>query len=181
MSIVIGYASEDFSFIMSDGKAMGDRATEMYDKTFKLGNHTIGGYVGFAEEVDQILNVIRQEYYGNTEEVVNDMEELFDLKPPHIIFDSDFTMIGRDDNGILCKYLIGKSSNYKCQKKTVSHKDGEFHYIGGTVSREEIARTINKYCKNRTLDALKKAQMIITDVAKIDPSVNDNYFYQILD
>ena len=48
---------------MSDGKATGLNASEKYDKTFKIGNHTIGGYVGFAEEVNQILNVVMQETY----------------------------------------------------------------------------------------------------------------------
>ena len=102
---------------MSDGKATGLNASEKYDKTFKIGNHTIGGYVGFAEEVNQILNVVMQETYKNTEEVAKDMKELFDTKPPYIVFDSDFTMIGRDGNGILSIYLAESLQNINMKRK----------------------------------------------------------------
>ena len=180
MSIVIGYASEKNSFIMSDGKATGLNASEKYDKTFKIGNHTIGGYVGFAEEVNQILNVVMQETYKNTEEVAKDMKELFDTKPPYIVFDSDFTMIGRDGNGILSIYLIGKSTKYKYETKKVLYQPGEFYAIGGTIPRQEINKIVEKHSRNKVITPLKKAQLMIDDIAKIDTSVNSNVFYQML-
>lgn len=114
---------------MSDGKATGLNVSEKYDKTFKIGNHTIGGYIGFAEEVNQILNVVMQETYKNTEEVVKDMERLFDTKPPYIVFDSDFTLIGMDRQGIPSIYLIGKSTQYKYETKKVLCQPGEFYAI----------------------------------------------------
>lgn len=165
---------------MSDGKATGLNVSEKYDKTFKIGNHTIGGYIGFAEEVNQILNVVMQETYKNTEEVVKDMERLFDTKPPYIVFDSDFTLIGMDRQGIPSIYLIGKSTQYKYETKKVLCQPGEFYAIGGTIPREEINKIVENHSRNKTITPLKKAQLMIDDIAKIDTSVNSNVFYQIL-
>ena len=180
MSIVIGYASEKNSFIMSDGKATGLNVSEKYDKTFKIGNHTIGGYIGFAEEVNQILNVVMQETYKNTEEVVKDIERLFDTKPPYVVFDSDFTLIGMDRQGIPSIYLIGKSTQYKYETKKVLCQPGEFYAIGGTIPREEINKIVENHSRNKIITPLKKAQLMIDDIAKIDTSVNSNVFYQML-
>lgn len=165
---------------MSDGKATGLNVSEKYDKTFKIGNHTIGGYIGFAEEVNQILNVVMQETYKNTEEVVKDMERLFDTKPPYIVFDSDFTLIGMDRQGIPSIYLIGKSTQYKYETKKVLCQPGEFYAIGGTIPREEINKIVENHSRNKTITPLKKAQLMIDDIAKIDTSVNSNVFYQML-
>lgn len=165
---------------MSDGKATGLNVSEKYDKTFKIGNHTIGGYIGFAEEVNQILNVVMQETYKNTEEVVKDMERLFDTKPPYIVFDSDFTLIGMDRQGIPSIYLIGKSTQYKYETKKVLCQPGEFYAIGGTIPREEINKIVENHSRNKIITPLKKAQLMIDDIAKIDTSVNSNVFYQML-
>ena len=165
---------------MSDGKATGLNVSEKYDKTFKIGNHTIGGYIGFAEEVNQILNVVMQETYKNTEEVVKDMERLFDTKPPYIVFDSDFTLIGMDRQGIPSIYLIGKSTQYKYETKKVLCQPGEFYAIGATIPREEINKIVENHSRNKTISPLKKAQLMIDDIAKIDTSVNSNVFYQML-
>lgn len=165
---------------MSDGKATGLNVSEKYDKTFKIGNHTIGGYIGFAEEVNQILNVVMQETYKNTEEVVKDMERLFDTKPPYIVFDSDFTLIGMDRQGISSIYLIGKSTQYKYETKKVLCQPGEFYAIGGTIPREEINKIVENHSRNKIITPLKKAQLMIDDIAKIDTSVNSNVFYQML-
>lgn len=165
---------------MSDGKATGLNVSEKYDKTFKIGNHTIGGYIGFAEEVNQILNVVMQETYKNTEEVVKDMERLFDTKPPYVVFDSDFTLIGMDRQGIPSIYLIGKSTQYKYETKKVLCQPGEFYAIGGTIPREEINKIVENHSRNKIITPLKKAQLMIDDIAKIDTSVNSNVFYQML-
>ena len=165
---------------MSDGKATGLNVSEKYDKTFKIGNHTIGGYIGFAEEVNQILNVVMQETYKNTEEVVKDMERLFDTKPPYIVFDSDFTLIGMDRQGIPSIYLIGKSTQYKYETKKVLCQPGEFYAIGGTIPREEINKIVENHSRNKIITPLKKAQLMIDDIAKIATSVNSNVFYQML-
>ena len=165
---------------MSDGKATGLNVSEKYYKTFKIGNHTIGGYIGFAEEVNQILNVVMQETYKNTEEVVKDMERLFDTKPPYVVFDSDFTLIGMDRQGIPSIYLIGKSTQYKYETKKVLCQPGEFYAIGGTIPREEINKIVENHSRNKIITPLKKAQLMIDDIAKIDISVNSNVFYQML-
>ena len=89
-------------------------------------------------------------------------------------------MIGRDGNGILSIYLIGKSTKYKYETKKVLYQPGEFYAIGGTIPREEINKIVEKHSRNKVITPLKKAQLMIDDIAKIDISVNSNVFYQML-
>ena len=92
-----------------------------------------------------------QETYKNTEEVVKDMERLFDTKPPYIVFDSDFTLIGMDRQGIPSIYLIGKSTQYKYETKKVLCQPGEFYAIGGTIPREEINKIVENHSRNKII------------------------------
>ena len=60
------------------------------------------------------------------------------------------------------------------------YQPGEFYAIGGTIPRQEINKIVEKHSRNKVITPLKKAQLMIDDIAKIDISVNSNVFYQML-
>lgn len=177
MSLIVGYASKGCSMIMSDGRALGAHPSETYNKTFALGNHTIGGFCGFAEDIENIMPVIQSIDFHNAEEVAYFIEHELEKKPEQIRFDSSFVMVGLDSNAQLSKFLIGHLTNYKIEKVCILNKP-VFFTIGGSIPSQKINNIFNSVVHDEQLTNFGKLKETIFEVSKIDPSVNNECFYR---
>lgn len=180
MSILIGYVSKDYSFIMSDGRATGTKATEFYDKTFKIGSDVIGGYVGRLEDVNLVLPILFKANLNNADEVAYCIENLLDDKPADQSYDADFFIIGKDANGILSIYFIGKSTNLKVEKRSHTILNTNFIPFGGSISLSIIYNIVKRVSETQLFTPYDKAKKMIEKISMKDETVNSNIFLQEL-
>ena len=52
--------------------------------------------------------------------------------------------------------------------------------LEGRFLVQEINKIVEKHSRNKVITPLKKAQLMIDDIATFDISVNSNVFYQML-
>ncbi|MDM8298117.1 hypothetical protein QUW58_23265 [Enterocloster aldenensis] len=177
MSLIVGYVSKDCSMIMSDGRALGAHQSETYDKTFTLGNHTIGGFCGIMEDIEIVMPDLKASKFDNTEEIAYFIEYELKEKPEHISFNSSIVMVGLDSHNQLCKFLIGHLTNYKVEKVCTVNKP-VFFTIGGSIPSQKINNIFTSVVHNEQLTSFGKLKETIFEVSKIDPSVNNQCFYR---
>lgn len=180
MSLIVGYASKEKSLIMSDGRASGERHTEHCDKTIKISNHTIAGFVGYLEEAQFILSRLKLELISNSEDFVDHIECLLSNKPIDVPFDTDFAIIGYDNDNKLCTYFIGYLTGYKKQKRIVEVNEPRVLCMGGTISETRIQNIFDQNITNRSIPIEERLKNVIISVSREDESVNENYFIKSL-
>lgn len=180
MSLIVGYASKEKSIIMSDGRAGGEKHTENCDKTIKISNHTIAGFVGYLEEVQFILSRLKYEHIKNSEDFVDHIEWLLSEKPKDAPFVSDFAIIGYDNDKKLCTYFIGYLTGYKKQKHIVEENNPRVLCMGGTISESIIQNIFDQNVTNRAIPVEERLKNTIISVSREDESVNENCFLKFL-
>lgn len=177
MSLVIGYFNQEYAIIISDGRA--GTENEYYDKTLKLNDNIIFGYVGYAEEAEMVLPCIKSlSEITSVDELLEILEHEFSLKPSEVEFRTTFMFIGIDNIHNMALYQIGDLTNFKMQKSKLT--SGLLH-MGGTTdyhSIDDIVRA-NMFNKNE-LDITERMKKSIEDVSKIDSSVNNNIFIKTI-
>ncbi len=77
MSLILGYANKDNAIIMSDGRARGGISSETYNKTRKIGENIILGFVGGKELAEYFLDCIDQSLGENAERCL--MEDFLEV------------------------------------------------------------------------------------------------------
>lgn len=181
MSLVIGFGSKNEGLIVSDGRA--GNISEHFDKTRKINDRIIIGFVGFLEEVEMVLNPLLEEL---RDEIVSysldDFLELlygaFQTKPTNIIYRSSFLLIGIDNNGCMATAQIGYVTNFEIEKNVC--ETPRICSIGGTIDESIISSIINKNIIDRKYTILGRMKKSIGEVSKLDPSVNAITFYQYI-
>lgn len=173
MSLVIGYFDPDYAIIMSDGRA--GTVNEYYDKTLKLNDNIILGYVGYVEDADRVLPCIKSlSEVTSVDKLLDILEFEFSNKPSDIEFRTTFLIIGLDDNKDMSLYQIGELTNFKTQKSTLA--SGLLH-MGGTVNYHVIDNIMRVNMSNENdKDIINIMKKTIEDVSHIDSSVNNNFF-----
>lgn len=181
MSLVLGYADKRNAIIMSDGRA-GENGvySERYDKTLKINDNIIMGYVGIMENINMFLSCIlfnmgeNRKYY-----LIDDFLDMVDFvmqdEETKNNLESSFIIIGRDSKNNMIASMVGHLTDYKIEKGVAYAP--KFLSIGGTIED----KIINKICinhmgemKQSPISAMRK---IIKDVSRKDPAVNGNVFY----
>ena len=180
MSLIVGYASKEKSIIMSDGRAGGEKRSEQCDKTIKISNHTIAGFVGYFEEAQFVLSKLKFEHIGNSEDFVNHIEELLSTKPKDVPFETDFAIIGYDNDNKLCTYFIGYMTGYKKQKRIVEENEPRVLCMGGTITEARIQNIFDRNVTNRSIPVEERLKNTIISVSREDKSVNQNCFSKTL-
>uniref|UniRef100_UPI0006D066E7 hypothetical protein n=1 Tax=Clostridium sp. NkU-1 TaxID=1095009 RepID=UPI0006D066E7 len=180
MSLIVGYASKEKSLIMSDGRAGVEKHIEHCDKTLKISNHTIAGFVGYLEEAQFILSRLRFETINNSEDFVDRIECLLSDKPKDVPFSTDFAIIGYDNDNKLCTYFIGYLTGYKKQKRIVDENEPRVLCMGGTISETRIQNIFDFNVTNRSIPVEERLKNTIISVSREDESVNENCFIKSL-
>lgn len=180
MSLIVGYASKEKSLIMSDGRASGEKHSEQCDKTIKISNHTIAGFVGYLGEAQFVFSKLKFEHINNSEDFVDHIQELLSTKPKAAPFKSDFAVIGYDNNNKLCTYFIGYLTGYKKQKRIVEENEPRVLCMGGTISEIKIQNIVDQNVTNRSIPIEERLKNTIISVSREDESVNENCFIKSL-
>ncbi len=180
MSLILGYANKDNAIIMSDGRAGKDGSySEHYNKTLKINDNIIIGFVGYVETIEQCIKYIFSEmgsdinaYY--IEDYWELMQFLLDNDNARAHFKSSFIIMGRDRKHQMYTSTIGRVTDHRLEKTLVSAP--RVASIGGTIDGDIIKdiymRNITQY--HIPIDTCMRTT--IQEVAKLDPSVNTNCF-----
>ena len=183
MSLVVGYASHKKSLLMSDGRASGVLATEYCNKTLKIKDHTIAGFVGYLEEAEIVLKDLKSKNFigiDSSDDFVEFIEWQLSYKPDDISFNSTFCAIGFDRQHILSTYFIGDITSYKIEKHTVQQSEPRIMLMGGSAPPEKINTIFMDNIKNHSLTPEDRLRKTIMMVSEIDNSVNKNCYMQTL-
>lgn len=185
MSLVLGYASKDSAIIMSDGRATGDFPSETKNKTEKINDNIILGYVGFAEDAKTFLDFTYDALGDYRKEIRIDefleyTSRQIDSQEAREYFHSTFMIIGRDPNDRMVFSEIGHYTGHRLIKRYID-ADPYGTHIGGTIGRTIIQRIFQDKMKHFTGDNIVPIYKdIICIVSDLDKSVNSNcYIAQI--
>lgn len=181
MSLVLVYANNENAIIMSDGRAGGtENPSEIYDKTRKINENIIMGFVGYRETGEHFIKCIHMELEEKIDKCYIDefmevVEYGMGLNATKEKMRSTFLMIGRTKEKEMKVAVAGKDTNYQIIYIPLNR----ITFIGGTIPEEEIMKICkeNSDTNDSTFEIFKKT---IVDVSKIDKSVNENIFYQTI-
>ncbi len=181
MSLVLGYANENNAIIMSDGRAGGKVSpSEEYDKTRKINDNIIIGFVGYKETSEHFIDCVYMDigYSINNcymEEFIEEVEYGMGLESTKEKLESSFLIIGRTRNGKMKFVIAGKDTNYSIKYIPINR----IAFIGGVIPIKDIQKICKKNCdiKSSPFEILKST---IEDVSDLDSSVNKNIFYKII-
>lgn len=180
MSLILGYADEHFGIIMSDGRA--GTVNEYYDKTRKINNKLIIGFSGYAEEIEFTLKTIIDAQDDKESITLDDFASLlkyaFQDIPDSCSFNSSFLLIGLDDNNIMSTCIFGHTTDFTIQKNICNKP--RICSIGGTIEGNIINMIYTTNMHRNDISIMDRMRYTITDVSKLDPSVNQNCFYRQL-
>lgn len=181
MSLVLEYANKDNAIIMSDGRAGGTASpSETYDKTRKINNNIVLGFVGYKEASEHFLNCARMDMGERIEncyieEFLEEIEYGMRLDVTKEKLKSTIMIIGKSENGDMRYVIAGKDTDFKIKDVPLN----SVSFIGGTVPIEDIREICKRNLKNiaSPFELLKK---IIEDVSDIDESINKNIFFRVI-
>ena len=178
MSLVLGYASKDSAIIMSDGRA-GENGSysEYYNKTRKINDNIILGFVGIKEEIDIFLdhvnnNISDVKQTMMVDEFLEYIAYLMDDKETKENFHSTFLIAGRERTQKMVLAKIGHYTNHQLKAKVATGPI--YDWIGGTVNMRTIQNIVNN--KIDLSNVIQSFQGIICDVSEIDNAVNKNFY-----
>lgn len=184
MSLVLGYANKDIAIIMSDGRAGGTVSpSEIYDKTRKINDNIIMGFVGYRETGEHFLNCVYTDMQNRIEscfidEFLEEVEYGISLDVTREKMRSTFMIIGRTEKREIISIIAGNSTNYKVEKKIVC--DSWIRFVGGVIDRNIIYNIYMKNMSNKKMSIENCMRKTITEVSQIDNSINNNIFMQII-
>ncbi len=184
MSLVLGYATPTNAIIMSDGRAGEDGSySEHYDKTLKINDNIIMGFAGIKENIDMFLSCVlsnmgeNRKYY-----LIDDFLDMVNFimqdEETKAYLESSFIIIGRDSRANMITSIVGHLTNYKIQRG-IAYKP-KFLNIGGTIDGRIINKICSDYMAKDNILPIFRMKSIITEISKIDSSVNGNIFYSSL-
>ena len=182
MSLVLGWTDGNNAYIASDGRAGGTQnPSENYNKTRKINENIILGFVGYKEPSEHFLNCV---YEGLGENINNCLLDDFleplqygmNLKATKEKLCSTFLIIGKAKDDTLKYVIVGNSTNYSI--KNLDPLQKRLYPIGGTIERSKILDICEKHAGIREKSIKETMRNIIYDVSDIDYSVNKNVFFQ---
>lgn len=184
MSLVLGYANKNNAIIMSDGRADGTVSpSEIYDKTRKINNNIILGFVGYKETGEHFLNCVHMDMGKRIEECymgefLEEVEYGMSLDATKEKLKSTFMIIGRTERKEMVSVIVGNSTDYKIEKNIVSSP--RILLIGGVIDGKIINDIYMKHIsdvKKSVEDCMRKT---IEEVSEIDDSINKNIFAKMI-
>ena len=125
MSLVLGYATKDIALIMSDGRAGIDGSySEHYNKTLKINDNIILGFVGIVEGAEPFLqHTIEQMGTARNNYLIDDFLEMIEFfmddSDTQKYFNSTLMIIGRDNKNNMHVALVGNATSYKIERNLV--------------------------------------------------------------
>lgn len=181
MSIVLGYANSKNAIIMSDGRAGGTvNPSETYDKTRKINDNIILGFVGYRETSEHFLNCVYADMGERIEncyidEFLEEVEYGMSLDVTREKLKSTLMIIGKKENGDIRFTIAGQDTNFKLKDVSIN----SIYFIGGTIPIEDIREICVKNSKSTAFPyrILKKT---IEDVSDKDESINKNIFFKAI-
>lgn len=185
MSLVLGYADGQHAIIMSDGRATGSHPSEEKNKTEKINDNIILGYVGFEEDAKIFIN-FTHDAFGDYQKDIGISEFLeyvsyqIDNEDARKYMQSTFMIIGRDVDGSMVFAEIGHYTGHKVLGLVVGDRPYGKH-IGGTIDRGLIDNIFDAKMQVANADnAIGLMMEVIYAVADIDSSVNKNCFCLVI-
>lgn len=181
MSLVLGYANENNAIIMSDGRAGGKVSpSEKYDKTRKINDNIILGFVGYKETSEHFIACVYMDMEDSInncymEEFIEEVEYGMGLESTKEKLESSFLILGRTRNGEMKFVITGKDTNYRIKYIPLN----VIAFIGGTIPIKDIKEICkkNSEIKGSPFAILKST---IEDVSDLDSSVNKNIFFKTI-
>ena len=184
MSLVLGYANKDNAIIMSDGRAMGKVfSSENYNKTRKINENIILGFVGYKEPCEHFLNCVYMDMGKRTEscymdEFLEEIEYEMSLDKTKKELESAFMIIGRTEIGEMYSVIVGNSTDYKIEKNLVCTPRALL--IGGVSDKNMINALYDKNITNMNMSIEECMRKTIAEASEVDGSINDNFFTRII-
>lgn len=182
MSLVIGFCNGKHALIASDGRAGGNICpSEEYDKTRKINNNIILGFVGYKESGEYFLNGVYSELGEKIKDCyIDKFLEVVDygmnLKPVKGILQASFLIIGKTEQGGMQFVTCGQNTDYKLT--FLDANIGRLFPIGGTIPKSDILDICEYHSKSFNGNIKTTLKNIIIDVSKIDDSINQTIYYQ---
>lgn len=184
MSLVLGYANKDKAIIMSDGRAGGTVSpSETYDKTRKINDNIIIGFVGYKETSGHFLNCVRMDMGKRIrecymEEFLEEVEYGMNMDVTKEKLKSTFMIIGRTERKEMVSVIVGDSTDYKIEKNIVSSP--RILLIGGVIDGNLINDIYMKNISNKNMSIDGCMRKTIEEVSEIDDSINKNIFAKMI-
>lgn len=182
MSLVLGYCNGITGVVASDGRAGGIVCpSEEYDKTRKINDCIILGFVGYRESSEHFLSCVHMElgerirscYIDEFLEVIKYGMSL-DATREHL--HSSFVIIGKTEKGDMKFVTTGQNTDFDIN--FLDANIGRIYPIGGTVSVSSILDICEYHSKLFEGNVKNTLKNIITDVSKIDNSINTNLYFK---
>lgn len=181
MSLVLGYANKEKAIIMSDGRAGGTASpSETYDKTRRINNNIILGFVGYRETSEHFLNCVYSDMDERIEncyidEFLEEVEYGMSLDVTKEKMESTFMIIGKSESGNIKYVIVGQDTNFEIKDIPLN----SVSFIGGTIPIADIREICKKNSEIISFPyiLLKK---IIEDVSEIDKTINKNIFFKTI-
>lgn len=183
MSLVLGYVTQDHAIIMSDGRAGKDGCvSEHYNKTVKINDNIILGFVGFLEPVEFFLKqCISQMGTDRNDYFVDDFAEMLEFffsdSETRTRLKSSFLILGRARDSSIHSIIAGNLTNYAIEDTLVATP--RVLQIGGSVEGSRLNdiyyRNINLFIDGK-IDIIDAMSRTIVEASHIDSSINSNVF-----
>lgn len=184
MSLVLGYADRESAIIMSDGRARGEYfISEDYNKTRKIGQNIILGFVGGKEPAEYFLDCVNQSLnVGEENCFAEEFLEVVEYGMERVLksggFDATFLIIGRKLDGGIVVSMAGKGIRGGFAIREVT--EPRMQHIGGCISHEAIGGVYSENMRNADMPIFECMRKTIMDVSVLDNSINTAIFVQTL-
>ena len=181
MSLVLGWTDGIIGYIASDGRAGGDEPSENYNKTRKVNENIILGFVGMKSQAEYFLNCVYESLGDDVkncyiEDFMEPLEYGISLPVTKEKLRSTFLIIGKSKSKEIKYILVGNATNYLVKYLDPFQK--RLFPIGGTIEKDKILDICEKHSllfKGNVKETMKN---IIYEVSDIDNSINKNVYYQ---
>jgi hypothetical protein len=109
---------------------------------------------------------------------LDEFVELFKMKPKENEFNSSFLMLGIDSNGIMCTSIFGHVTDYHIKKNIC--ESARYCTIGGSIDGNIINEIYKRNILNPTIPIHERPRNTVSEVSRLDSTVNDNCYFQII-
>lgn len=179
MSLVIGYTDGKQAIIMSDGRAGGTYApSETYDKTTKINDNIIIGFVGNAAFTEPFLNEMRKQFGEELKDcTIEDIQDFFEFQFTEQLIAqnpaSTFLIMAKTENTVKVA-IFGQDTGYKF--KYINKSTPLYVHIGGCFVDKIIATANKTLSLTSDKSPIEQMEELIIQCSSFDNSINTNVF-----
>lgn len=183
MSLVIGYTDGKNAIIMSDGRAGGTYApSENYDKTIKINDNIIMGFVGNAAFTKPFLDEMIIQFGNELKDcTIEDIQDFFEFQFTEQLIAknpaSTFLIMAKTENTVKVA-IFGVDTGYKF--KFIKGPIPLYVHIGGCFVDKIIANANETLLLTSNNPPAEQMHELIIKCSSFDNSINTNVFIKTI-